>query len=174
MTGTAATHGAVRSSADEIRDLIHRYSWLVDQAEFDEMAALFEHAVTSNGKDSSIEMGSPAELAAMYRGNHRLYDVDVGVAEREGPARRPLCRHLCTNVIIDIDDGHPSGERATARSKYVVQQAVAETGFALQAIVAGRYHDTFERVDGRWRFVERVFFVDLVGDLSAHHLSAAH
>jgi hypothetical protein len=39
----------------------------------------------------------------------------------------------------------------------------------LQPIVDGRYHDTFERQQGTWRFSERRFLVDLVGDTS-HHL----
>jgi hypothetical protein len=38
-------------------------------------------------------------------------------------------------------------------------------------IVAGRYDDRFERVDGRWRFSYRDYtMMDQIGDLS-HHLS---
>ena len=40
----------------------------------------------------------------------------------------------------------------------------------LQPIVAGRYHDEFDRVDDQWRFARRTMFVDLVGDLSKHLL----
>ena len=39
----------------------------------------------------------------------------------------------------------------------------------IQPIISGRYHDTFERIDGAWWFDTRIMFVDLVGDLS-HHL----
>ena len=39
----------------------------------------------------------------------------------------------------------------------------------LQPIIAGRYEDQFERVDGRWRYTAKKYFVELVGDLS-HHL----
>ena len=45
-------------------------------------------------------------------------------------------------------------------------------GFPLQAYIAGRYRDTFERVDGAWLFAERVYIVDLLGDMSAHHRAA--
>ena len=38
----------------------------------------------------------------------------------------------------------------------------------MQPIISGRYHDTMKRIDGRWRFTERRFLVDLVGDLSRH------
>ena len=39
----------------------------------------------------------------------------------------------------------------------------------LQAIIVGRYRDTFHLVDGRWCFDTREMVVDLTGDLS-HHL----
>ena len=159
-TPLARTAGSSAStSAEEIRDLMYEYCWLVDRAEFDAMGELFAHAVTRNGTDPGIEMRGAAEIADLYRGHHRLYTAGDGTST-------PYVKHVCTNVILDVDD---AAGRATARSKYVVQQAVAETGFALQAIVAGRYHDTFERVDGAWRFSERIFYVDFLGDLSAHH-----
>jgi hypothetical protein len=42
-------------------------------------------------------------------------------------------------------------------------------GFPLQIVAAGRYHDAFERVGGRWRFSYRDYTLfDLQGDLSRH------
>jgi hypothetical protein len=39
----------------------------------------------------------------------------------------------------------------------------------LQIVAAGRYHDTFEQVDGSWRFSYRDYsMLDLKGDLSGH------
>jgi hypothetical protein len=53
------------------------------------------------------------------------------------------------------------------RSSYTVLQAVEST--PLQPIIAGRYRDRFVRgADRGWRFAERRFVVDLVGDLSRH------
>ena len=46
----------------------------------------------------------------------------------------------------------------------------ATEALPLQPIITGRYEDKFERVDGRWRYTEKKFFVDLVGDLSQHLL----
>jgi hypothetical protein len=40
--------------------------------------------------------------------------------------------------------------------------------FPLQPIIAGQYRDRFEKVDGGWRFTERVIHPDLIGDLSRH------
>ena len=42
------------------------------------------------------------------------------------------------------------------------------TGQGLHPILAGEYHDRFERVDGAWRFTERIFDPRLFGDLSGH------
>jgi hypothetical protein len=70
---------------------------------------------------------------------------------------------VTTNVVIDVDD---AAGRADARSYFTVFQATAKV--PLQAIVAGRYHDRFVRTDGRWRFADRLVFMDLTGDLSDH------
>ena len=55
-------------------------------------------------------------------------------------------------------------DRAVARSYFTVFQAPPD--FPLQPIVIGRYHDAFARVDGAWRFADRLS--DLIGDLSRH------
>nr|WP_291832804.1 nuclear transport factor 2 family protein [Candidatus Microthrix sp.] len=76
----------------------------------------------------------------------------------------PRTKHLITNVAVDIGD---DGQTAKACSSYTVLQAT--DGLPLQAIITGRYHDTFHRVDGEWCFDTREMFVDLTGDLT-HHL----
>jgi hypothetical protein len=48
----------------------------------------------------------------------------------------------------------------------VVFQATAD--LPLQPIVAGRYQDRFERVEGVWRFAEREMNVQQVGDVHEH------
>ena len=74
---------------------------------------------------------------------------------------------MTTNLILDIDD---EAGTASARSYWTVLQAVP--GLPLQPILAGRYHDRFERpTAGGWRFVERRYLVDLVGDVSHHMIT---
>jgi 3-phenylpropionate/cinnamic acid dioxygenase small subunit len=75
----------------------------------------------------------------------------------------PSTKHVISNVTIEITD---DGSAATARSYFTVLQARPD--FPLQLIIAGRYQDRFERVDGRWRFADRQIIPDLVGDLSRH------
>ena len=58
------------------------------------------------------------------------------------------------------------GDTATSRCYYTVLQQTDV--LALQPIIAGRYHDRFERIDGGWRFADRLIFSDLIGDLSQH------
>jgi hypothetical protein len=69
---------------------------------------------------------------------------------------------VTTNVVIDLAD-----DAATARSYYLVLQQTDD--LPLQPIIAGRYHDRFERVGGVWRFADRLILTDLIGDLG-HHL----
>src|SRR5262249_10147344 len=85
-----------------------------------------------------------------------------GVRRYDGSPR--TC-HLTVNSIIEVDE---EAGAATARSTYLVLQAT--DGLALQPIITGRYHDRFVRdpAAGTWRFAERTFFVDLIGDLSRH------
>jgi 3-phenylpropionate/cinnamic acid dioxygenase small subunit len=78
----------------------------------------------------------------------------------------PRTKHVTTNPIIEVD-----GDAGTAscRSYYTVLQQTEE--LPLQTIVAGRYRDRFECVEGQWRFCYRdLTLIDMVGDVS-HHLT---
>ena len=143
-----------RSDADQIRDLLAAYCWHMDRGEFDALGALFAHASMGDGAapDGPTLSGADA-IAALYRDGCILYD---GI---------PRTKHVNTNAILEFD-----GDRATSRSCFLVEQQLDD--FPLQPIVGGRYHDRFERVDGEWRFTERRFFVDLVGDTSRHQRAA--
>ena len=82
------------------------------------------------------------------------------------PDGTPGTKHVTTNLILDIDE---EAGTAAARTYWTVLQAVP--GLPLQPILAGRYHDRFVRVDQVWRFAERRYLIDLVGDVSRHMLS---
>jgi hypothetical protein len=145
----------VRSDADQIRDLLYAYCWHMDRGEFDALGALFAHALMGDGTTlDGLTLSGTDTIAALYRDGCILYD---GV---------PHTKHVCTNAIVEFDDD----DHATSRSCFLVEQQLDD--FPLQPIVCGRYHDRFERVDGEWRFTERRFFVDLVGDVSRHQRTA--
>jgi len=137
------------SHEQQIRNLLYRYMEATDKGDFAARAALFEHAVVWFPEPLGAVSG--AAVAESFRTRQRMY---AGI---------PRTSHLCTNVIIEIDDAATSAE---VRSRYLVLQETPE--LPLQPIITGRYHDRFERVDGAWRFAERRFIIDLVGDMSAH------
>jgi SnoaL-like domain len=72
-------------------------------------------------------------------------------------------KHVTTNLIVETD---PDGLAASARLYYFALQGLPD--LPLQPILAGRWHDRFEKVDGHWRFVERLIYTDLAGDISRH------
>ena len=120
-----------------------------DNGDFDTRAELFEHAVVYFPQPLGAVSG--AAVSESFRTRQRLYD---GI---------PRTAHLCLNVIIELDDTATS---AAVRSRYLVMQETPD--LPLQPIIAGRYHDRFERVDDQWRFAERRFIIDLVGEMTAH------
>jgi hypothetical protein len=138
----------------EVANLIARYAELIDSGDFDGVAGLLAHAGVGAGDGSALLTGRKA-LAGLFTTTTRLY-----------PDGTPGTKHVTTNLILEMDE---EAGTATARSYWTVLQAVA--GLPLQPILAGRYHDRFERVDGAWRFAERRYLVDLVGDVSRHMLS---
>ena len=134
----------------QIAALVYRYAELLDRGDLDGVAALFEHATWGSGTRTERMQGT-AQVRRMYDGV-MLYDDGT-----------PRTQHVITNLVIEHEDG---STHAAARSYFTVLQAVA--GLALQPIIAGRYHDRFEQVDGQWRFAERIIHPDLQGDLSRH------
>ncbi len=135
----------------EIENLLYEYQARLDAGDLEGMAAMFEHAELNADSVSDTWRGS-AEVLALYRQIFRIYD--------DGS---PHTTHTTLNPIIHIDAGE---DTARCRSVYVVYQQVGD--FPLQPIITGGYHDTFERVDGTWRYASRTFISGLQGDLRAH------
>ena len=134
-----------------IENLVYAYAERIDAGDLDGVAELFRHGRIEAAPGVVIE--GLEKVRGLYASATRLYDDGT-----------PRTRHVTTNVIVDVDD---SDGVASARASYTVFQQTDE--LPLQAIIIGRYHDTFHRVDGEWCFDTRQMFVDLTGDLS-HHL----
>ena len=136
--------------ATAILNELHRYAELIDAGRFSEVGELMAHCAFFYYRES---IGGPAgaeAIAASYR--------DTVITYADGT---PRTRHITSNPIIEID-----GDTARVRSVYTVLQQAPDS--PVQTIISGRYHDTLRRMSGRWRFTERCFLVDLVGDLSRH------
>ena len=142
-------------SARQIENLLYTYAERIDRGDLDGVAELFRHAVIYGQ-----ENGPPETQFHGRDGARAMYEMSTRLYEDDGT---PKTKHLTTNPIIEVDD---EAGTATCRSYYCVVQATP--ALPLQPIIAGRYHDTFQVVDGRWWFATRTLFVDLVGDLSQH------
>lgn len=138
----------------EIENLIYTYAELIDAGNLEGMAQLFSHAEFL-GPDGKVAASGAEEFLAVQRQAVRIYE-DTGT---------PGTKHVTTNLIIEVDE---STDAATARSYFTVFQSTE--GISLQPIIAGRYKDSFERVDGSWRFRQRQSIPELFGDLSKHLL----
>jgi len=143
--------GGDRGSDEErIRALICAYAERLDAGDFDGVATLF-----ADGVFRSARGGEPLVGRDAVRGQY-----DPVVVYDDGT---PRTKHLLGNIEVECD---PTNGTAAARCTFTVLQAVA--GGPLHAVLAGRYHDRFTRVDREWHFAERVVLPDLLGDLTGH------
>jgi 3-phenylpropionate/cinnamic acid dioxygenase small subunit len=135
-----------------IHNLLMVYAERIDAADFAGTAALFAHGtyVMRRGDVTVMRFTGAAEAEAGFARAARVHS--------DGTLRT---KHVITNVIIEFH-----GDAATSRCYCTVLQATDE--LPLQAIAAGRYEDSLEKVDGVWRFAERVWVSHLTGDLAAH------
>jgi 3-phenylpropionate/cinnamic acid dioxygenase small subunit len=133
-----------------ITNLVHSYAELLDTGDIDGLAQLFADAtLRTHGAPDALQ--GAAAVHQLIEGSVQLYD---GI---------PSTKHVVTNLIVEVDDDRSS---AAARSYYTAFQARPE--LPLQPILAGRWHDRFEQDDDGWRFVDRLIYTDLVGDLRFH------
>ncbi len=132
-------------AADAVSKLIYEYAARIDAGDFDGVAQLFAHGTFLDFQGADAVRKCFERMVVRY---------DDGT---------PRTKHVTTNLIVDVDEARGT---ATARSYFTVLQSVA--GSPLQIVIAGRYADTFHRLDGEWWFDRRMVHSDLIGDLSRH------
>jgi ketosteroid isomerase-like protein len=135
----------------DIEALVYGYAERIDAGDMDGVVDLFAHATWRSSETGDV-LRDPAAVRAVY---DRIALYDDGT---------PRTKHLITNLIVHIA---PDGASATGRCSFTVVQG-AERGEPLRVAVAGRYFDRFERGPGGWRFADRLFLSDLIGDMSRH------
>jgi 3-phenylpropionate/cinnamic acid dioxygenase small subunit len=134
----------------QILNLLYSYCELQDAADFAGVAELFRHSGyrVQNGD----EQFGYDEVYALKTAHDKVYDDQT-----------LRTKHVTTNTIIDLG---ADGISARTRSYFTVYQATPQ--LSLQCVIAGRYHDVLDKVDGAWRFRDRYIIGDLIGDLSQH------
>lgn len=136
-------------------NLVNRYPELLDQGNVDDLAEMFRYA--DFYKPNEHFSKNVEGLKSHWREWVKFYKPD-GL---------PKTRHLSTNIAVEF----LSDTKAVAKSYLTVFQATED--FPLQVIISVTDHDTFEKIDGVWHFVERREYVGLLGDLSVHLTKAA-
>jgi 3-phenylpropionate/cinnamic acid dioxygenase small subunit len=139
-----------------INSLLMRYAEYIDGARFADAAALFEHSTyrlefppeMGRSEDSETLEGAAA-VQKLFDGIHVYPD---------GTTRT---KHAVTNVNIELE-----GDTASSTCYAIVFQQTEL--LPLQPITGVKYIDRFERVNGEWRFVDRVLRGALLGDMSQH------
>jgi SnoaL-like domain len=139
------------ADAAAVSALVVEYAHRLDHGDLDGVARLFAHGTFRSARGT--------ELAGAEAVRH-VYDPVVLYADGT-----PRTKHVLGNLEVTVDA--PSGT-ATARCTFTVLQAAP--GLPLQPVLSGRYHDTFVKTGGEWRYAERMVCPDLAGDLS-HHMA---
>lgn len=131
-----------------ITNLVYRYAELIDAGDLAGVGELFTHGAIDAG---GARLEGRDAVTAMYS-SVILYDDGT-----------PATKHVTTNLIVDVDEDSGTG---TCRSYVTVFQYLSD--FPLQPVYQCRYLDSFERVDGEWRFKLREMVDHRPGDTSRH------
>ncbi len=138
---------------DAVARLVFAYAERLDAGDFAGVGELFAHATYRSEVGGSVVVFTGADdVRQVIEGIVLVYEDGT-----------PRTKHVTTNLVIDVDEAVGT---ATARSYFLVLQATSE--LPLQVIAAGRYEDVFTRVDGEWRFSDRLIYFELAGDMSRH------
>jgi ketosteroid isomerase-like protein len=140
----------VSSDAEAVRTLVVAYAERIDAGDLDGVAALFDDAVVRPARSGAVLVGRDAV--------RRMYDPVIRYEDGT-----PRTKHVLSNLEVAVD-----ADAGTATSRCVFTVLGARPDGGLGPILSGRYQDRFERVEGTWRFSERVIVPDLIGDLSLH------
>jgi hypothetical protein len=126
---------------EAIRELLHRYCFCMDEGRFGELAALFSE---------------DGEWIAPYRAAKGPAEIAEWLQQSVPPSPRRV--HYVMNSIIDI-----TGERATARSNYLVM--VEGSGGPFPS-VCGVYDDVLVKQLAGWRFQRRQLIHAFKGEMA--------
>jgi hypothetical protein len=138
------------SDLGEITALVNSYALLLDAGDMDAVTALFAHSTWRSEPDGHVLRGIE-EIRPVYE-------------QLKSPEGGPRTKHLLTNLTVDVE---AEASTASAHCYWTVLQNIGP-GSPINVILSGQYTDKFEKVDGAWRFADRLITVDLTGDASAN------
>ena len=137
------------SDVSEITALVNSYGSLLDQGDIDGVVGLFEHSTWRSDPQGSVLRGS-SEVRPVYE----------QLLAALGSMRT---KHLLTNLTVEVDE---EGTTASSHCYWTVLQNT-EPGVTVDVTLSGQYTDRFEKVEGTWRFTDRLITTDLFGNPAA-------
>jgi SnoaL-like domain len=130
------------SDENEIISLVHLYARLLDAGDVGAVSALFEHSTWRSLPNGSVLHGSEA-----------VTPVYEQLVERNGDRQT---KHLITNLTIEMES---DARTATSHSYWTVLESAPGEGICIA--LSGQYTDTFQKIEDRWWFSDRLITVDL-------------
>ncbi|PLW67689.1 nuclear transport factor 2 family protein [Pseudohalioglobus lutimaris] len=136
----------------QIENLLYRYAELIDAGDLTAVSTLLGRA-RFIGPDGEVQGEGADDILRIYSSYTRLYADGT-----------PLSHHVTSNVRVEVD-----GDTAMSHAYFTVLQATEV--LPLQAIMTGRYIDTFAHDAQGWYFTSRQIIPRLYGELSQHLLA---
>ncbi len=143
-SGKKPAAGHAIPAHEAIRNLLASYSFLLDSADYAKWGQLF-------GAGGTLELNG----AVWARGGDGIAKKmsDLMATQPKpitGFAGEHMYRHIFTNVHIEVDE---AAGTALAQSYFFVLHVDKGAPPAIRG--GGRYHDSFARIDGAWRFTAK-------------------
>ena len=117
---------------EEIRALVARYNWVMDDRDLTQIRDLFTEDVRVSSSDGVLDSQGRDEVVKMFQGRFEVL----------GPSLHWAHDH---RIWFDDDDN----------ARGLVSLHAEMTRFGVAAISAIRYEDSYRRDDDRWRFSSR-------------------
>jgi hypothetical protein len=150
------------------QDLAGQVDLLVSQRQIERMIFQVGYAIEAGDFQRVGEIMGDATLGAdligrrVYRGAEQIRD-QYARTNIVYPDRGRASKEIYHNILVDIDLDH---DRATSVTSYTVAHQPPDQPFEI--LVAGKYEDQWERVDGEWRWRDRYVVVQFKNNLDRH------
>jgi SnoaL-like domain len=140
------------TSQRQIERMIYEVGYALEAGDFARVGELMGDATMGADRIGRKAFRGAKEIRDQYSRTNVVY-----------PGRGRASKEIYHNVVVDID---LDANRARSVTSYTVAHQAPGEQFAL--IVAGRYEDEWERVEGTWRWYDRYIVVQYKNDLDRH------
>jgi SnoaL-like domain len=140
------------TSQRQIERMIYEVGYALEAGDFTRVGELMGDATMGADRIGRKAFRGAKEIRDQYSRTNVVY-----------PGRGRASKEIYHNVVVDID---LDANRARSVTSYTVAHQAPGEQFAL--IVAGRYEDEWERVEGTWRWYDRYIVVQYKNDLDRH------